>query len=217
LVYACWPELSLERALIAAPDDARVRRDLGSAYVRAGRAADGARSLRTAIAKDPGALDTWVLLGHALAAAGDRDEAMVALDVAARLGVADRPALDLLADLQLDANEPAGAAATYEAALAAARPRDPETLERLAVARLRSGDAARALAALDEVLSLDATAGRPPRSSALLWRSDALAALGRASEARALLEALVRECGRAGGRESDRVREAARERLARLR
>lgn len=198
--------LALERAVLLAPDDARVRLDLGAAYVRAGRAGEGARSLRAAIAKEPGLLEAWRALGHALAAAHERDEAMVALEMAARLGVADGAALDLLADLQLDAGLAKTAAETYEGALASAtgRGRDAETLERLAIARLRSGDPARALAALDEVLAKD-----PARVSARLYRSDALSSLNRGAEARSLLETLARESGRAG--------EGARARLARLR
>lgn len=197
--------LALERAVLASPDDGRVRRDLGVAYVRAGRPVEGTRALRAAIERDGSLLDAWVPLAQAHIGAGQTDDAIVALEMAARLGAADRPALNLLADLELEAKLPKAAATAYENALARDGKRDTETLERLGIARLRAGNPAGALAVLEEALAKE-----PSRGLARLSKAEALAALGRRDDARAILEGLRESGPRA-------LQDAARARLELLR
>jgi tetratricopeptide (TPR) repeat protein len=179
----------------------RVRRDHGAAYERARRIPEAVRAYRAVLAKEPASTAAWTGLGHAQAAGGESDDAVVALEVATRLGATDRGAFALLGDLELAAGLPDASALAYERAANGEKP-EIEDLERLGVARMRAGDAQGALVALDAVLARDGRRGR-----ARLTRAEALEALGRKGEARAALEDLARDPG------ADAYGEAARARL----
>jgi protein O-GlcNAc transferase len=194
---AVW---ALERAALFLPSDAHVRKELAACYSRAGRSEDAVKAYRTAISRDPSDLGTWESLGRATLQAGRKDDAIVALDVAARLGTASRAGLGLLADLQLEAGLAGPAAHTYETAVALSEKPDPEDLERLGLALLRAGEPARALGIMDRAISL----GR--RGLAGVYRADALEALGRTTEARTTLEAVLQDPGAGSAIEAARAR-----------
>jgi Tfp pilus assembly protein PilF len=72
------PVERFEALLAQGKDNALLRFGLGSQYLQAGDTARAAAHLQAAVAHDPGYSAAWKLLGRALAAAGRREEAMVA-------------------------------------------------------------------------------------------------------------------------------------------
>jgi len=72
------PVERFEAMLAQGKDNALLRFGLGSQYLQAGDAARAATHLRAAVAHDPGYSAAWKLLGKALAASGQRDEAIAA-------------------------------------------------------------------------------------------------------------------------------------------
>jgi Flp pilus assembly protein TadD len=91
--------LVLERAAVLAPEDPAIRLELGVAEARAGAPAAAALTLRDVLRRAPDLVAAYVPLKYALAAAGDTDGAIVALDTARLLDVADAAALAFLGDL----------------------------------------------------------------------------------------------------------------------
>jgi Tfp pilus assembly protein PilF len=72
------PVERFESLLAAGKDSALLRFGLGSHYFSAGDAARAVEHLRSAVSQDPKYSAAWKLLGKALAAAGDGDEAKAA-------------------------------------------------------------------------------------------------------------------------------------------
>jgi Tfp pilus assembly protein PilF len=71
---------NLEKLLRSGQDNALLRFGLGSAYLQAGKAEQAASHLRRALEHDPRYSAAWKLLGKALAAAGQADEAIKAYE-----------------------------------------------------------------------------------------------------------------------------------------
>lgn len=67
-----------EQLLASGKDNALLRFGLGAEYLKAGDAQRAAQHLRAAVVQDTGYSAAWKLLGKALAALGDRDEAALA-------------------------------------------------------------------------------------------------------------------------------------------
>ena len=63
-----------------ARDGALLRFSIGSEYLKAGDASSAAAQLREAVERDPDYSAAWKLLGRALAAAGDAEEALKAYE-----------------------------------------------------------------------------------------------------------------------------------------
>jgi len=69
---------NFEKLLAAGRDNPLLRFSLGNEYLKAGRPADAATHLQSAVAQDPKYSAAWKLLGKALTETGDRDGAMAA-------------------------------------------------------------------------------------------------------------------------------------------
>lgn len=75
----------LSGMLAAGQDNALLRYTLGSEHLKAGNHGEAVPHLRAAVVFDPGYSAAWKLLGKALAAAGEHDAAIVALDEGIRV------------------------------------------------------------------------------------------------------------------------------------
>lgn len=69
---------NLEKLLGGPRDNALLRYSLGNEYLKGGDAAAAITHLREAVARDAGYSAAWKLLGRALAASGQREEALAA-------------------------------------------------------------------------------------------------------------------------------------------
>jgi uncharacterized protein (TIGR02466 family) len=177
-------EAALERALALNPASAPARASL-AALLSGSREpenlARAERAARDALALDPDRAGAWNSLGISLLKLGRESEAFEAgrraLDLAA-----DKHRYRLkLAELYTRAGRLAEAEARLREAVADPAP-TPEAHRQLGVVRLRRGDAADALEALDRCLA------RTPRDQrALAHKAVALERLGQVAEARALL------------------------------
>ena len=166
--------------------DALVRAALAS-----GRAEEGAAALRAALAAAPAAGNGPPLLSVALARlllrAGQPENAAAVLESGPAALAADREALLLAAEVQVERGDWDSAEALALTVLQA-DPRDAEAaawLGELSVRRGRAEEAAERAAAI--------LAERPGTERALLVRAVALAELGRTAAAREAFGALVRE------------------------
>ncbi len=166
--------------------DALVRAALAS-----GRAEEGAAALRSALAAAPadgsGPPVLTVALARLLLRAGQPEDAAAVLESGPDALAADRGALLLAAEVQVERGDRDSAEALALTVLRA-DPRDAEAaawLAELSVRRGRTEEAAERAAAI--------LAERPGTERALLVRAVALAELGRTAAAREAFGALVRE------------------------
>lgn len=210
----------LEHRLRAAPDDLSLRLAAAVARRRAGDAQGALRDVDVALAGSPDHLDARLLRGLALADLGRDDDALVELSRVLDRGEV-RPALVARATLLEARGDLLGARSDWDRAVTVAM--DPEAalarghvderlgdLERavegyeaafaalsgslpvrLALVRAASlaGRHGRAIALADELVEASAA-----KADALLTRAGALAAAGRASDARRDREAALADC-----------------------
>ncbi|MDE3261121.1 MAG: tetratricopeptide repeat protein, partial [Acidobacteriota bacterium] len=161
------------------------------AALASGRAEEGATALRAALFGAPadgsGPPVLTVALARLLLRAGQPDDAAAVLESGPAALAADREALLLAAEVQVERGDRDSAEALVLTALQA-DPRDAEAAAWLAELSVRRG---RAEEAADRAAGI--LAERPGTERALLVRAVALAELGRTAAAREAFQALVSE------------------------
>jgi predicted Zn-dependent protease len=181
------------------------------ALLRSGRAADAADALAPAVAAHPDARPLLLALAASHREAGATDRAAAELRALVALDANDPAALALLARVLADGGERLDEAERLARRAAELRPRAAAPLLALAEARLRRGDAAAAVAALERA---EALSGKAP---AVLGRlGDAYRAAERYGDAAAAWRRALAAAGEEPPAVAHRLRAELGRKLARL-
>ncbi len=151
-------EAALKKARTLAPDALPPYVELGMLYLRTGRAPDALKAFREASLLDSS--NKYVAFGQGMAAAGagERVEAVVAFEKAAKLGPKDAGPLRMLGKLHQDAGDEDKALAAFDRGLKRQPTFVPLMLDRAeTLGRLK-----RAPAAVDQALAAERLAPRVP-------------------------------------------------------
>jgi cytochrome c-type biogenesis protein CcmH/NrfG len=169
--YAVAAEAAYRQALVWSPEDPELTLGLLKSLSDQGRAADLEPLARAQLLRQPAEARWWRLLANAASARGDTRQALVLLDCARRLGLADAEMLAGLGDLYAAQGLSAAAAEVYTATPDLPAPR----LLRAADAMLAAARADQARRLLDTLAPR--TAELPPPERLALHRLQARLAL----------------------------------------
>jgi putative PEP-CTERM system TPR-repeat lipoprotein len=178
-------EAAVRAALGRNPNSADLHDLLARSLSRQGRAAEALASARAASEAEPGSAAYRIAVAEHLQALGKRTEALEELQAALDTDPEEPRAPLLRIKILIDQGSFQEALALAEA-LAAARSRDPLTLNALGLARLAAQDGAGARAAFEDAIAADPTFSDAPLNLARLALAE-----GKPRAARELLESAL--------------------------
>ncbi len=183
-------ETAFRQALLHGGPEAEVRAGLVQALIGQERLDEAAALLREMTARSPHRALPWRLRAGVSLNRGEPDRALVEIETARRLGLADTDMLRWQGDLYLGRGQPGEAAVAYERAFAIGEG-PPDALLRAARAWAEAGDLTRASGLLERIPAeeIDPAA----RRSRLLLRAELARLAEDPVEARKALEELVAE------------------------